>query len=304
MTSAGHEAQLTIPEGVLLGHALVARLADSLGIRVFFIKGPASVIQGLREAKISADVDVFVDPARIDDLLQGLHERGWRQRPVDPDGRTFPKHSVTVHHAAWPCCIDVHFRFPGMERAADECFKALWENTVHMQLARQRLRVPKKTLGILFLALHALRSQALPACRQELEYLAVLTQRESQAEALLEFASATAALAAVRPFLEGLLPLVLVPVWPEPSQEWRNRVAAQEPGSARLIAILQAPWADKPMMLWRAFFPRTEGFLSGNIYADMSLVGRLNQHRARWARFILALPRLAGDLRKLRSTGD
>lgn len=300
MTSVGHKAQLRIPEGVLLGHALVARLAESLDIRVFFIKGPASVTQGLRVAKISADVDVFVDPSKMEELLQGLHERGWRQRPVDPDGRTFPKHSVTVHHAEWPCCIDVHFRFPGMERPTGDCFKALWENTVDMQLAGQWLRVPAKALGILFLALHALRSHEQPACRQELEYLAVLTRRESCAEELLDLATSTGAVAAVRPFLEGLLPEAIAPVWPEPSREWRNRVVAQAPGSARLIAIVQAPWADKPMMLWRAFFPGAEGFLSGNIYAAMSFRGRLNQHRARWARFLRGVPRLVRSLCALR----
>ncbi|MDQ0767967.1 hypothetical protein QF031_000716 [Pseudarthrobacter defluvii] len=300
MTIAGHEAQLRIPEGVLLGHALVARLAVGLGIRVFFIKGPASVIQGLRQAKVSADVDVFVDPSRLDDLLEGLRERGWRERPVDPDHKTFPKHSVTLDHPEWPCCIDVHFRFPGMERAADDCFKALWANTVHMQLAGQRLRVPVKALGILFLALHALRSHELPACRQELEYLAVLTRRESHAEALLELASETGALAAIRPFLEGLLPEAIVQAWPEPSREWRNRVAAQAPGSARLIAIVQAPWAVKPNMIWAAIFPAPEVLLSGNIYADLSIPGRLRQHRVRWARFIRGVPRLMRSLRSLR----
>jgi hypothetical protein len=94
-----NEAQLTIPEAVLLGHALVARVAESLGIRAFFIKGPASVIQGLRLPKLSVDVDVFVAPADIEKLLRGLRERGWRERPVDPDEKTFPRHSVTVDHA-------------------------------------------------------------------------------------------------------------------------------------------------------------------------------------------------------------
>jgi hypothetical protein len=300
MTYAARETPLRISEGVLLGHALVARLADSLGIRVFFIKGPASIIQGLRQAKMSADVDVFVDPFRLDELLQSLRERGWRERPADPDNKTFPKHSVTVDHPEWPCCIDVHFRFPGMEIPAADCFEALWANTDTMALAGQRLKIPTNALGILFLALHALRSPEQPACRQELEDLAGLTRRESQSEALLEAATATGALAAVRPFLEDLLPETITSVWPKPSLEWCNRLAAREPGSARLIAIVQASWRDKPNMLWRAVFPRAEVFLSGNIHADMSLLGRLEQHRARWARFLPTVPRLVRDLRHLR----
>ncbi|TQJ59904.1 putative nucleotidyltransferase-like protein [Arthrobacter sp. SLBN-83] len=303
MTYASRKTQLEIPEGVLLGHALVARLADGLGIRVFFIKGPASVLQGLREAKLSADVDVFVDSAGLEDLLEGLHERGWRERPVDPD-RTVPTHSITVHHPGWPCCIDIHFRFPGMEKPERDCFESLWANTETLSLAGQRLKIPAKELGVLFLALHALRAPALPASQHELEYLTDLTRREDMSEALLELAGATGSLAAVRPFLEGLLPRTIAVVWPEPSTEWCNRMAAQEPGSARLAAIFQAPWSEKPRMVWGALFPRPEVFLSGNIYADMSLVGQLRQHRARWARFIRALPRIIRGLRKLLSSGS
>ena len=40
--------------------------------------------------------------------------------------------------------------------------------------------------------------------------------------------------------------------WPQASTEWRNRQFAKEPGSARIIAILQAPLRDKP----RCFAPR------------------------------------------------
>lgn len=299
MTYADKETQLRIPEGVLLGHALVSRVADSLGIRVFFIKGPASVIQGLRRAKISADVDVFVDPPRLDELLQGLRDRGWRQRPVEPDNKAFPRHSVTVHHPEWPCCIDVHFRFPGMEKPAGDCFEILWAHTVHLELAGQRLKVPTKDLGILFLALHALRSPELIASRQELEHLLNLTLRDTRTGGLLDLAMSTEALAAVRPLLENLLPETIAPVWPEACQEWRNRLAAREPGSARLIAIAQAAWRDKPRMLWGAVIPQAEVFLDGNIYADMSFFGRLKLHLARWARFLRAVPRLIRHLRHM-----
>lgn len=293
-------AQLSISEGVLLGHAMVSRLAGSLGIRAFFIKGPASVVQGLRQPKTSADVDVFVDPAGLEGLLQGLRERGWGERPVDPDSRTFPRHSVTVDHPEWPCCIDVHFRFPGMENPADRCFEVMWASTEDLELAGQAVRVPSKALGILILALHGFRPPLLPACRQELEFLAALTERDSNASAVLEFATATGSLAAVRPFLEGLLPASAAVTWPRPSAEWSNRLMAKEPGSARLLAIAQGPWREKPQMLWRAVFPRPEVFLGRNIYADMSFRGRLAQHRARWGRFLRSAPGLARDFRKLR----
>jgi hypothetical protein len=107
---SANETQLSIPEGVLLGHALASRVADNLGIRAFFIKGPASVIQGLRQAKTSSDVDIFVAPSSLEQMLQGLRERCWRERPVDPDSKNLPKHSITLEHPDWPCCIDVHYR--------------------------------------------------------------------------------------------------------------------------------------------------------------------------------------------------
>lgn len=296
MENQADKTQLSIPEAVLLGHALVSRVADSLGIRAFFIKGPASVLQGLRRPKVSADVDVFVAPADLAAMVQGLRERGWRERPVDPDSTTFPKHSVTVDHPEWPCCIDVHFRFPGMENDSADAFELMWANTKDLEVAGQNVRVPAKPLGILILALHSLRSPQLPACRKELEFLSELTIKDSHAASILSISSETGSLAAMRPFLENLLPEATTVEWPETSTEWRNRLMAKEPGSARLIALAQAPLRDKPRMLFRAVFPVREVHLSRDIYADMSFRGRLRQHRDRWVRFLRAAPRIVKDL--------
>lgn len=300
MKNLANESQLSISEGVLLGHALVSRVADSLGIRAFFIKGPASVIQGLRLPKISGDVDVFVALSDLDSMRRSLRERGWRHRPVDPDERSFPRHSTTLYHPSWPCCIDVHFRFPGMEGDTNKCFDVMWAHTEALELAGREVRVPSKALGILILALHALRTPHLPAHRQEIDVLADLSERQAHAVAVLDIASATGSLAAMRPFLENLLPRTVTVDWPDASTEWSNRLMAKEPGSARIIAIRQAPLGDKPKMLFRAVFPRPEVLLSGNIYADMSFRGRLRQHRARWVRFLGSTPKILWNLSQLR----
>jgi len=71
---------------------------------------------------------------------------------------------------------------------------------------------------------------------------------------------------------------------------------AREPGSARLIAIIQAPWFEKLKMLWRALCPPPQAFLSTNIYADMSSRGRLVNNVKRWMRFLRLLPRILNDL--------
>jgi hypothetical protein len=162
------------------------------------------------------------------------------------------------------------------------------------------VRVPSKALGILILALHALRSPRSIACLQELEFLADLTERESHTTAVLEISAATGSLAAMRPFLEGLLQETTAVDWPEASPEWRNRLSSIEAGGARIIALAQAPLSEKPKLLFRAVFPTSEFFLSGNIYADMSLRGRLRQHGARWARFLRSAPKMVKDLSQLR----
>jgi len=293
--------QLSVSEGVFLGHALVGRAAYELGIRAFFIKGPVSVLQGLRPPKTSGDVDVFVAPQDLKVLVEALQERGWRERPVDPDSKTFPKHSVTLDHAEWPCCMDVHYRFPGMEAAAFECFEVMWNNTERVVLAGQDIRVPSKPLAILFLALHALRSPHLPVCRDELDFLSGIVSQQTLALPVMDLSTTTGSLAAIRPFLEKHLPENKLLDWPETSTEWGNRLLAQEPGSARIIALVQARWQDKPTMLWRAVFPRNEVFLTGNIYADMSLKGRLTQHVARWTRFLRSVPRIARNLKRYRA---
>jgi hypothetical protein len=303
MQNPADKTQLSIPEAVLLGHALVQRVADSLGIRAFFIKGPASVVQGLRMPKMSVDVDVFVNPADLEALLGGLRQRGWRERPVDPDERSFPRHSTTIDHPSWPCCIDVHFRFPGMEAAPGDSFDVMWAHTEVLELAGQEVRVPSKALGILILALHALRSPHLPACRQELEFLAELTEQEDLTAAIVGIATATGSLAAMRPLLEDLGSQPKQGDWPEASTEWRNRLLSKEVGSARIIAIAQAPLREKPKMLFRAIFPAREVFLSGNIYADLSFKGRVQLQKTRWARFLRALPRTVKDLSQLRRRG-
>jgi hypothetical protein len=185
-----------------------------------------------------------------------------------------------------------------MEAPAANCFESMWANTEQLALAGQDISVPSKPLAILILALHALRSPDLPPCRKELDFLIALTRKEALAAAILKLSEATGSLAAMRPFLGDILPASLVPVWPNASTEWRNRLSAQEPGSARIIALVQASWHEKPQMLWRAVFPPKQVLLSRDVYADMSPKGVLVQHAARWSRFLRALPNIARDLKR------
>jgi hypothetical protein len=185
-----------------------------------------------------------------------------------------------------------------MEALAADCFGTMWANTEQLALAGHDIRAPSKPLAILILALHALRSPDLPPCREELDFLTALTREEALASEILELSESTGSLAAMRPFLGDLLPTSSVPVWPEASLEWRNRLLAQEPGSARIIALVQSPWHEKPQMLWRAVFPGRQVLLSRDVHADMSPQGLASQHAARWGRFLRAIPKIASDLKR------
>lgn len=300
MSKGTDDTLLRTSEAVLLGHAMVQRIGESMGIRSFFMKGPAPAMQGLREPKTSADVDVFVAPVDLELMLQALRDRGWRERPSAPDNRAFSRHSVTVDHSSWPCSIDVHFRFPGMDKSPQKCFEAMWPHVETLELAGQQVAVPSKPLGIAILALNSLRSPWVPACRQELDFLSRIVRRQPHwVDEILEIARETGSQASMRPFLEEIAPETAALEWPELSKEWCNRLAAREPGSAGLMVIMQTPWKDKPKELWTSLFPPREVLLSKDLYADMSCLGQIAQHRARWGRFLRALPRIAGDLHHL-----
>lgn len=296
MASSYNDAELSVSEAVLLGHALVARVASEQDIRAFFIKGPVSVLRGLRQPRTSSDVDVIVEPDGLDRLLQELSMRGWQPRPADRDSKSYAPHSITVDHPGWPCCIDVHYRFPGMESVAAESFEAMWANTEDFLLARQVIRVPKAPLGVLILALHALRAPHLIASRQELHDLTVLPVSKQERMTVMKLAEITGSLAAARPFLEEILCDKLVPVWPKPSTEWRDRLKATEPGTARLLALIRAPWRDRLPMLRRTVFPTPEALLSTNPYTDVNAEAKRRHNIARWARFVRLAPRIFRDL--------
>lgn len=280
---------LLLAEAVDLCHALVARVAESLGIRVIFIKGPISGLQGLRRPKISGDVDLLVSPTDLDTLVEGLNNRGWTQRPTDFDESTFPVHSVTLLHPMWPNDIDVHFRFPGMERPAEECFELLWSRTADFPLAGRPLKAPSRELGICILALHALRSPWLEDSKAELAFLKTITTPD-MLPVLLAVSEELMCGGALHPFLLAAFGPTYGSEPPAPSEEWRRRVAARSLGSARLIALLEGPWHARPAMLYQALNPSKKALLAYDLYADVSFRGRLKITVERWKNLVKGLP--------------
>src|SRR5689334_4083770 len=111
------ETALTTDEAVLLAHGLVQRLAESVGARVLFVKGPTAVAVGARPPRPSSDVDVLVDPASFATLCEAIEGLGWIRRVVPTHvpraADVLFDHSAHFIHPQWPCDLDVHYLFPG-----------------------------------------------------------------------------------------------------------------------------------------------------------------------------------------------
>ncbi|MBO0982886.1 nucleotidyltransferase family protein [Rathayibacter sp. SD072] len=158
---------LTVDEAVHLAHALAAHLAESQGVRALFIKGPTAHAQGIRERRVSSDVDVIVHPLDVDAFVTALTGHGWRVRPERFAPRAYPVHSITLFHPRWPCDIDVHDRYPGFFADPERVFDVLWEARESVEIAHRGVTVPSPMAGAIIVALHALKDPLLARSASE-----------------------------------------------------------------------------------------------------------------------------------------
>lgn len=289
---------LSLNEGVLLAHALVQSVAESNNIRAFFVKGPASFYQGIRVKRDVADVDVFVEPDGCSRLVEALEQKNWIQRTSDPDISAFPRHSITLYHECWPNDIDVHYRFPGMDRDARDSFDEVWGETTFVELAGAKIRVPTPPLGICFIVLHALRNPWAEKSEIDLHHIKSLDLSVHR-EALMRMVKATSCAGAIMPFLRDaygdvpeLQSLNFI------SDEWKRRTSARAPGSARIMALIDAPWKKKPLIAVRAILPSRSGLLAKNRSADTSFGALLLESVGRWRSLIASIPAVVMDVKR------
>ena len=139
-----------------LVYALVARVAASRGIRCVFTKGPALRLQGLRDREHSGDVDLWCDPARVEELVDALRPWGWHRAP-DPWLGTTIHHTVTLIPEQWGCEIDVHRRFPGLTLDDERAFDLVVRDTAPLRFAGVDILVPAPATHAVLAALHAVR---------------------------------------------------------------------------------------------------------------------------------------------------
>lgn len=288
-------------EGVLLAHALVARLADQVGARVLFIKGPTAVAVGARPDRPSTDVDVLVDPPAFKALCSAIESAGWMNRNASGFrlmhvGDVSFVHSEHYIHADWPCDLDLHYNFAGFLRPADEVFEALWGRRVEIDVAGQQVCTPDLIGHSLVVALHALRDPDKLTSTDDLDHLGVALgslDRESLADlgqlSVLTGSQLTAA--PVVKAAQGLPRDAADARLSGQAAAWAfHQQAARTPGVMWMTELVRSPWRERPSLLRHALLPPRELLLNSLAapVADRPTIAKL--HVARWLRGLRALP--------------
>ncbi|MBW9122391.1 nucleotidyltransferase family protein [Microbacterium trichothecenolyticum] len=286
---------LHLNEAAELAGAWVDALAQRLGIRAMLIKGPALQMHGLREPRVSSDVDVLVEPTRFDDLCAAIHAAGWVERPSTLMSKLITHHSRTFLRVGWPCDLDVHSYFPGFLSPSTEVFEKLWLHRCSIQLAHRDCHTLDKTASAVILALHSLRgSSAQSRHIDELERLLRTPFNDSERRDLASLALATGCVAT----LDAVLPRMGVVV--EPTAEelshpdlrlWRERVSAGSHGAYLwMLALRRSTWSRRPALLWRAVWPTRRDIALWRPDLGRTVGGRAQARVVRWGMGIRTAP--------------
>lgn len=258
---------LTQGSAVALATAKCQRRASRLGARTLHLKGIPLEMYRLRSSHQSSDVDILVETESLERYRNDLTASGWRVRESSFIARRSTLHSESFMHDEWPCDIDLHWRFPGFLKDADEVFEILWQRRRATNIAQQSIDIPDRLSSILILALHSLRGSAHQARHaQELEYLLLADLTDSERRELGSLALATGCAAT----LETVLPRMDIHVCPPQHElssaelrDWRDRVASRSSsGYFWLHAFRRAPLWEKPVVIWRALWPTRRDLLA------------------------------------------
>lgn len=82
------------------------------------------------------------------------------------------------------------------------------------------------------------------------------------------------------------------------SEEWRHRTSIQGIGTAYLVALIESPWREKPLVVLRTVFPSRETLRHGDLHLDDAAVELLKAHVSRWRRILVSFP---AAVRKVRA---
>ena len=242
------------------GIGIVERASGS-GLSALAIKGPVAAHHGLRPPRISADLDVLVEPGRAQDLVNALARCGWSPRPMTRAAGIASAHSESLTHPDWPIDIDVHFRFPGFLEGDQRAFDALWEDRTTMTFAGVECTVAGRNGSIIIAMLHAIRPDASGGQRlHELELAldAVRAMDPAERQRLVDLVIASGAAAALASPLREAGVEVPVPTEVD-ATAWNARVASAGSFTGQVVSAAGgASGAERWKVLWLALWPSSE----------------------------------------------
>ena len=295
-------APLPLEAGLVFVNALVTAIAEDHGIRYVTLKGDGAALQGLRSPRRSTDIDVWVDPARMDEFLALLSAHGWHRRPESLSWTLFITHSITLVHDRWPCDIDVHRTFPGMLGDPRELFDEMWSARVRAELhPNVSTWIPDRHSHAVVAALHALRSGRSAHARAQLADIMTRIDAWSR-EDREEIRDAAIRLHAETP-MAALLRRWDVPVEPTRSAKfeaalWDIRRTASDHTFDWLYAVATAPRQRRVALLRRGLMPTLHDMTANHPATRESATARARILGARTLRGLISLPHaLLGLLR-------
>lgn len=295
--------QLGLAEAVELGHAWCHQLAQQSGIRALLIKGPSLERQGLRDSRVSADIDILVEPSRFDDFVVDAQAAGWRERSTTYLSQRTTKHSRTFTHAEWPCDLDIHRSFPGFLVDSPTLFEALWGRRCQMSFAHHACWVPDRLSSILILALHSQRgTDEQSRHRRELnQLLSVARLNDDERGELTEVARATGSTGTLGHFLASLGVDLTIAEIELPSPEllrWRARVQSGSSGSYFWIDLIERAESFREVaeIVQHAVWPSAEDLMLTHPDLANTVEARLFARVARLSRWASASLRVGRAL--------
>ena len=294
---------LRLDEANELLAAWVCARADEHGIRALIIKGRPLADDGLRAARVSADVDLLVEPARFEQYCDALLDAGWQEFPSTFASEHFTLHSRTYRKPGWPNSLDVHSEYPGFLRGPDAAFEALWAGRRTSEFAHRACPVPSRAANALILALHSLRgTHQQSRHRDELDQVSRASFSDRARAELAALAASTGASLPLRDLLAewGVDVAVDADLVGSPGElEWRRKTAeAQGAAASWWMLLRRAPWRDKPEVVRRALWPSRDDFAKDHPEVPDRPWPQLQARVARWGRGLRRAPVALWALRR------
>lgn len=291
------EVTLNLAEATALAHAMLSAIASDAGIRLLSIKGPSADHHGLREPRVASDADVWVEPAKFDDLCRLIEARGWHLRVGRETPSLLPQHSHTFIHESWPCDLDIHWMFPGFFADPEAAFDTVWERRESMTVAHTEVLIPSRAAAAVVGMLHSLRNAQLARHNSEGARIREIVTREMAESDRTEFydiARAGGAVWVLRDVISAAgFGEVVSDLTDDEKRRWNLYQSYVEDGSAVSwwMHLKATPWRNKAGILVRAVWvaradmPRNDP----TVLPDRAEV--LRYQKDRWVRGATAMRR-------------